>query len=176
MYCLSNIIKLLERIVNNCAKVFTNYFQTVIILRRNIINIIIKRKKAMKEKFIRFMYGRYGSDNMNNVILITALVLSLVLNILGVPGNVLLLAALIYTTYRMFSRNIYARLRENEVFMRIWSEVPNFFKLCRNKWRDRRTFRYIKCKKCKNTLRLPRGKGEITVTCPVCKHKFDFCS
>ena len=130
----------------------------------------------MKEKFMRFMYGRYGGDNMNNVILIAALVLSLILNILDVPGNILLLAALVYTTFRTFSKNIYARRRENEAFMRIWSRVPKFFKLCRNKWRDRHSFRYVKCKNCKNTLRLPRGKGEITVTCPVCKNKFDFRS
>lgn len=130
----------------------------------------------MKEKIMRFMYGRYGGDNMNNVILIAALILSVILNIFGVPGNILLLAAIVYTAFRTFSKNIYARRRENEAFMRIWGKVPKFFKLCRNKWKDRRTFRYVKCKNCKNTLRLPRGKGEITVTCPVCKNKFDFRS
>lgn len=130
----------------------------------------------MKEKFIRFMYGRYGSDNMNNIMLIAALIVSFILNLFGVPGNIVLLITLAYATFRMFSKNIYARRRENEAFMRIWGRVPKFFKLCRNKWQDRHTFRYVKCKNCKNTLRLPRGKGEITVTCPVCKHKFDFRS
>ena len=130
----------------------------------------------MKEKFIRFMYGRYGGDKMNNVILIAALVLSIIFNIFGIPGRGLLLAAILYTSFRTFSKNIYARRRENEMFMHVWSKVPKFFKLCRNKWIDRHNFRYIKCKSCKNTLRLPRGKGEITVTCPVCKHKFDFRS
>lgn len=130
----------------------------------------------MKEKFMRFMYGRYGNDNMNNVILIAALILSLILNVFGIPGSVLLFAALIYTTFRMFSKNIYARRRENEAFMNVWGRVPKFFRLCHNKWKDRHDFRYVKCKSCKNTLRLPRGKGEITVTCPVCKNKFDFRS
>jgi len=130
----------------------------------------------MKERFVRFMYGRYGGDNMNNIMLIAALILSFILNLLNMPGNFVLLIALAYATFRTLSKNIYARRRENEIFMNIWSRVPKFFKLCRNKWRDRHTFRYVKCEKCKNTLRLPRGKGEITVTCPVCKHKFDFRS
>lgn len=32
--------------------------------------------------------------------------------------------------------------------------------------------KYMKCPHCKAQLRLPKGKGKISVTCPVCKKEF----
>ena len=34
------------------------------------------------------------------------------------------------------------------------------------------THRVYKCPKCKQTLRVPRGKGKILITCSNCGHKF----
>ena len=68
--------------------------------------------------------------------------------------------------YRIFSRNIQKRRQENEKFC-------GFFKLIRNRFRDRKTHVYRKCPKCKAVLRLPKAKGKHTVVCPRCKNRFE---
>ena len=67
--------------------------------------------------------------------------------------------------FRMMSRNIQKRRRENDRFC-------GFFKLRRNKFRDRKTHVYKKCPHCKAVLRLPKAKGKHTVICPRCKNRF----
>ena len=129
----------------------------------------------------RLMYGRYGTDKLGNVMLIAYLaiivthtVVSLVLNIVKPPFNtlwidlptyVLSMALVVIICYRMFSKNIAKRRRENEKFC-------NFFNLQKNKWRDRKTHVYRKCPSCKAVLRLPRAKGKHSVVCPRCKNRF----
>ena len=109
----------------------------------------------------RFMYGRYGSDKLNMVLLVTGLVISLVSSFSGafllgylswIPFFIVL--------FRMFSRNIPARRRENQRFM-------NF--LARLKDRENR---YFKCPQCHQMVRVPKGKGKINIRCPKCGNKF----
>ena len=126
------------------------------------------------------MYGRYGTDTLNKVYLglYIAVVLIYYIAALLIPETaaktkaLLLLAYLFLTTFliiliffRMFSRNIAKRRRENERFC-------GFFKLIRNRFRDRKTHVYRKCPKCKAVLRLPKAKGKHTVVCPRCRERF----
>ena len=80
---------------------------------------------------------------------------------------------LILSAFRVLSRKIEARRRENAVYMKIIGKFKGFFKLTGNKWRDRKTHVYRKCPKCKSVLRLPKKKGEHTVACPKCRERFD---
>ncbi len=129
---------------------------------------------ALMEKLRRFMYGRYGGDKLSVALIIVAMLLSLVA---GALGNVIvqLIAYLpvLWALFRMFSKNTQARYKENTAFLKFWNPVEKWGKLQYNKLRDIKTHRYFSCPNCKNTLRVPKGKGEITITCPVCKHKFD---
>ena len=129
---------------------------------------------ALMEKLRRFMYGRYGGDKLCVALIIFSLLLSLVAGALG-NWIVQLVSYLpvIWALFRMFSKNTQARYKENAAFLKFWSPVEKWGKLQYNKLRDIKTHRYFQCPSCKNTLRVPRGKGEITITCPVCKHKFD---
>lgn len=134
----------------------------------------------MKEKLIRFFWGRYGSDALGYALIIVSLVLNLVASFfgaqLGVAAAVMWVVSYIllaWELFRMFSRNIYARRRENERFVGRTKPVKKWFKLQKNKLRDRKTHKYFSCPKCKNNLRVPKGRGEITITCPVCKTRFD---
>ena len=128
-----------------------------------------------KSKLYRFMYGRYGTDTLGNVLLITYFVILVLHTFIGFFwGNVwvdaavwLISSALAVTVIcRMFSRKIVKRRQENEKFC-------GFFKLRRNKIRDRKTHVYRKCPECKAVLRLPRAKGKHTVVCPRCKKRFN---
>ena len=132
----------------------------------------------------RFFYGRYGNDTLGKVmfgvylaIFVIYTVLRIVFNI-AMPTNVIAMTVLtlsyfflstvlmIWIFFRMFSRNIGKRRRENEKFC-------GFFKLRRNKFRDRKTHVYRKCPGCKAILRLPKSKGKHTVVCPRCKKRFE---
>ena len=130
-----------------------------------------------KDKFIRFMYGRYamfGMDTFNKVLfwvyagwiavfLIADIFVPWVWFTIAYWAVSMLLSYWIF--FRMFSKNIAARRRENE-------RLCGFFKLLKNKFKDRKTHVYRKCPKCKAVLRLPKSKGKHYVVCPRCKERF----
>jgi hypothetical protein len=120
------------------------------------------------------MYGRYGNDDLTKFLLILGLVF-MVISWFPHLGWFYFLAAavLVWSLMRSFSRKIDRRRRELDRYLRIKKPIVNFFKLCRNKWRDRKTHVYFKCKKCKAVLRVPRGKGSIIVTCAKCGDRIE---
>ena len=132
--------------------------------------------RRLKNAFYRFMYGRYGNDKLNNALLwsYAALIIAYMVVFLFVEENpfvylayLLLSWALIGTAiFRALSRNIAKRRQENEKF-------TGFFKLMKNKHRDRKTHVYRKCPACRAVLRLPKAKGRHTVVCPRCKNRFE---
>lgn len=120
------------------------------------------------------MYGRYGNDQLNNVLLVLYLILAVFCVFLPTFVVSILMLVLIITIFvRMMSRNIYRRRAENEKFMKLWRPVKSWFAFQRDKFRDRKTHAYRKCPDCKAILRLPRKPGEHTVICPKCKKRFD---
>ncbi|MBO5416264.1 MAG: hypothetical protein J6A83_06515 [Clostridia bacterium] len=129
----------------------------------------------LKNKLYRFMYGRYGYDTLSKVLLwvyaallLIYMILSLFVDnpIFSVLYYIAIFSIVCYTLYRVMSRNIAKRRAENERFC-------NFFKLRRNKFRDRKTHIYRKCPDCKAVLRLPKLKGKHSVVCPRCKKRFE---
>ena len=121
-----------------------------------------------------FMYGRYGTDELSKFLMISALIL-MVISWLPNLGLVyfLALAVMIWSLWRSFSRKLYKRRQELDRYLKIKKPIANFFKLQRNKWRDRKTHVYFKCKKCKAVLRVPKGKGSIVVICTRCKDRIE---
>lgn len=120
----------------------------------------------------RFMYGRYGNDQLNLFLAVVYLLLYLVfmftrLELLYVISFVLLGAVLL----RMLSRNIERRRMENARFMRAAGPVLSWLRLRRTIRRDKEHV-YFKCPSCGQQLRVPRGKGRITVTCRGCGASF----
>ena len=125
------------------------------------MEIFSKFKAAVR----RFMEGRYGTDKLNMAILAVGFVLCLLAIFQPFPLVDLLLTAASYglmflAIFRMLSRNTYKRYRENRRFLRF-----------RDRLRDRE-HRYYDCPRCRQPIRVPRGKGKIAITCPKCKEKF----
>ncbi len=127
-------------------------------------------------KISRFMYGRYGNDELTTAILIASLVLILI-SAIPLPFFFLFAVAawllMFWSIFRSFSRNIAKRRRELECYLRIKNKPRNALKLRKNKKRDKNTHVYFKCPKCKSVLRVPLGKGSIIVTCPRCNEKIE---
>ena len=120
----------------------------------------------------RFMYGRYGNDQLNLFLIIVYLCLYLVFALTGfLPLYWVCLVLVVVSLFRLLSHNISARQRENSRFMRLAGPVLQWFRFQRTIHRDKE-HRYFKCPNCGQQLRVPRGKGRITVTCRSCGASF----
>lgn len=119
----------------------------------------------MKDGLRRFMIGRYGSDKLNIALLLTGVVLWLLSNFIPFTGVKLLLLLAYYflmglAIFRMLSRNTYKRYQENKKYLQFIDRIKD------------REHRYYDCPRCRQQVRVPRGKGKISITCPKCKEKF----
>ena len=115
--------------------------------------------------FRQYMIGRNGLDELSKALLGVALVMSLLGAFIHSPVTNLLLTLAYYglmfwALFRMFSRNTYARYEENRKFLRFFDRLKD------------REHCYFNCPKCRQTVRVPRGKGKISITCPKCREKF----
>ena len=120
----------------------------------------------------RFMYGRYGSDQLNVFLIVLYLLLYFLSAVTEFfPLYWLSLLLLCVTLFRILSRNIPARRRENAKFLQAADPVIRWFRLRRTIRRDK-DHRYFKCPNCGQKLRVPRGMGRITVTCRSCGATF----
>ena len=116
----------------------------------------------------RMMMGRYGGDQMG----IGILILSMVINFVPFwPARIVSILLLAWAVFRMFSRNIARRRMENEKFLRVWYPVKNFFVRLFKSRPAAKTHKQFRCPKCRQELRVPRGKGKIVITCPKCGTK-----
>ena len=127
----------------------------------------------MRQKFQQFMSGRYGADQLSRLLMVITLVV-LVLSMFR-PLRFLYIVAmvlLVYTYFRMFSRNVEKRYAENQKYLN-WKYRLVVKKDQRKKrWAQRKTYHFYKCPNCKQTVRVPRGKGKICITCPKCRTEF----
>lgn len=126
-----------------------------------------------RERLIRFMMGRNGPDDLYRFLTFVCIAL-LIINIFvsSTIISVLILILLAINTWRCFSRELYKRRRENAAYLRMKKSLFAWFRLCRDRWRDRKTHIYRRCPHCKKVLRLPRRPGHHDVRCPLCSHKF----
>lgn len=122
----------------------------------------------------RMMAGRHGPDELSFAILVLFMicwVLSLFF-----PSSIWMILEIIVIFlcyFRMFSKNHYKRSQENAKFLHFFNPIRSKFRLTKKHFQERKTHKFFKCPNCKQEMRVPKGKGEVTVTCPKCKNKFD---
>jgi len=151
-----------------------------------------------KEKMQRFLAGRNGYDAICRALFVGFLLvwgIDLFVDWIGLM--VIEYVILFYTLFRIFSRNVAGRRRENDAFLFRWNKVKRFF-------RDRFAkiagwFRHssipkvrqakakrpdpapktatdkdhtiVDCPVCRHSLRVRKIKGEHYVMCPACHHE-----
>ena len=113
----------------------------------------------------RMMMGRYGHDRLNVALLVVGLIMTVVsmfvrIRLVVLVTTLLSYVFLILALIRCFSRNTYKRYNENRRFLLLVDRLKD------------RNNRYYSCPKCRQTVRVPRGKGKIAITCPKCREKF----
>lgn len=127
----------------------------------------------MKEKIMRFMYGRYGVDTLGKYSLgagLATMVLSIVFD--SYTLSLLSWFFIILTYFRMFSRNLYKRSSENQTFLNKTYKLRTWFGKQKNMLAQRKTHHIYRCPGCKQKIRVPRGKGRIEIRCPKCHTTF----
>ena len=115
--------------------------------------------------FRRFMTGRYGTDKLNSLLLGLGLATCFINLFVWNDIARLILTAVSYgfmilALYRCFSRNTYKRYRENRRFLMLLDRIKD------------RQHKYYNCPRCRQPVRVPRGKGKIAITCPKCRERF----
>ena len=122
-------------------------------------------------KMRTFLYGRNGFDDLAKHIFIASLVMFLIYGFWpqGIVKFVLCIITYTlmgYSYFRIFSKNVYKRVQENKKYV-------GAINMTKTRWQQRKTHKFYRCPKCKTWLRVPKGKGKITITCVKCATKFD---
>lgn len=153
----------------------------VILLSEGIYNVIIYIQTHRRGIFMngffyriqRFMAGRNGFDKFNRFLFVFYIILSIFsIFIHSLLFYLIQLSFAGFIVFRMLSKNLYIRSKENLLYIKWETAIKNFFIRNKNRFRDRKTHRYIKCTHCKATLRVKRNKGKHTVRCPKCRQEF----
>lgn len=132
----------------------------------------------MRERIARFMAGRNGNDQLNRFLLLADVVLLLLSSILsrysrlGGLFYLLVLVLLGFTYYRMLSRDLYRRRSENEKYLRVKNQFFAKFRVLRERWKQRKDYKFFSCPSCKAVMRVPRGRGKIRIVCHKCGNSF----
>ena len=131
----------------------------------------------LRDWWARFSYGRYGNDQFGRFLVIFALVLAIVSMFTSNWVYIAALAVFIYAYFRIFSKNIRARQKENEWFLGIGRWFSNLFGgRKKNGYSSNRAqnanYKVFKCPKCGQKLRVPRGRGKIEIRCRKCSEIF----
>lgn len=135
-------------------------------MKNKLKNVFAKLRNAT----YKFMYGRNGVDQLSSFLITASLVIlipSVFLNgYVKLVFYVLFWATVIYSYFRILSKNVYKRQKENLWFV-------NKMNYIKTRISQRKQYRFYNCPKCKTHLRVPRGAGEITITCKKCGYQFD---
>lgn len=131
----------------------------------------------MKQKLSRFMYGRYGVDELSKFLsyaCIALIFLSIFFKdtlrfVLFLPA----ITGIIYSYYRIFSKNYSKRRQENAKYLGLKNRFDNWRRLRSDMWKQRKEYRFFKCPSCRAVLRVPKGKGKIRIVCKKCGSAFE---
>ena len=119
--------------------------------------------KRIGQWFRHFMAGRYGTDKLNITILwiaVAVMVLSIFLPKVQLFLSLVYYGLMILALFRTFSRNTYKRYQENRRYLQLLEQIKD------------RQHRYFNCPHCRQRVRVPRGKGKISISCPKCRERF----
>lgn len=131
----------------------------------------------MRQKLQKFMYGRNGTDELarfSSILSVVMLLISMFLSgFLKSLLFILALALLVFTYYRVFSKNLAARRKENNHFVNLKFKRREKLRLRKEMWAQRKEYKFFKCPSCKAVLRVPKGKGKIRIVCKKCGTAFE---
>lgn len=129
--------------------------------------------EGLKQKFRNFMSGRYGVDELSRFSMMVLLILLILSVFIRNPViDCIIVALLIISYFRMFSRNVQKRYQENQKYLEIKNKLFGKFRKEKYIMEQRKEFHIYTCPNCKQKIRIPKGKGKLSITCPKCRTEF----
>ena len=139
----------------------------------------------MKYKFNQWMRNiriwltrRHGQDALNNFLFVVYIIILLLTFIIvnvysrNAYADILRMisfAILLIAILRFYSPKSTRRRQENVAYLNIKNKIVSKFR--RQPSND--PYRYFSCPKCKQNVRIPKGRGKVEIACPKCGHRFD---
>lgn len=145
---------------------------------------------GFRDRFFRFMEGRYGlrgARDMLQIVLYGVYLVLVISNLFARSRIIYGIEWLIigYSLFRILSKNIPARENESRIVSLWVYKIRDAFRFQKANAEERKHKRAVKkerrqdkehiyreCPECGATLRLPRKKGKHSVLCPRCGSKF----
>lgn len=130
-----------------------------------------------QRKLADWLRGRQGLDDLAVFAIDLAIILVLV-NVFARTGWLgwVALALVAYSIFRIQSKNLGARSRENSAFLKLLGPARPWLQNPVAAWKEFRAYKHVRCTSCRQKVRVPRGKGKLRVTCPKCGTKFEVSS
>ena len=127
----------------------------------------------MRDKIYRFMQGRYGTDDFYKFLFWVALI-GIVINwfFKSQMMSFAVTLILVYAMYRVLSKNHSARYAENQRYLQATAKIRYWFDQQKKLMEERKYHHIYTCPKCRQKIRIPKGKGKIMIRCPKCHHEF----
>ena len=118
--------------------------------------------------FGRMFIGRNGPDQLSFALIILSLIVSFV------PWPYMYIMSLAITgvaLWRMFSKKIDQRRKENFMLMKLVNNIKAWYYRINVRRQQSKQYKIFKCPQCGQKLRVPRGKGKVSIKCSKCGHK-----
>lgn len=130
-------------------------------------------KNNWKNKMMQFMQGRYGADQMGQMLSAVSMVF-LIISLFSRNQVWFLLAVIgiVYNYFRMFSKNISKRYAENQKYLKMTAGIRRKLASWKSQLAQRKIYHIYRCPGCKQKIRVPRGRGKIEIRCPKCNTRF----
>ncbi len=130
-------------------------------------------KNSWKNKMMQFMQGRYGADQMGQMLSAVSMVFLIISLFSRNQGWFLLaLIGIVYNYFRMFSKNISKRYAENQKYLTMTAGIRRKIASWKSQLAQRKIYHIYRCPGCKQKIRVPRGRGKIEIRCPKCNTRF----
>ena len=126
--------------------------------------------EKLNQLYSVWMQGRYGKDELNQFLILVTL-LPIFISFFVPEALKLALIPAGLALYRNSSKDYVKRRKERDIYIRTVEDTVQWLKVQERRWNDRKTHRYFTCEHCKVVFRVPKGKGNIEVTCPKCGDK-----
>ncbi|MFR4327358.1 MAG: hypothetical protein ACLT2Q_05805 [Lachnospiraceae bacterium] len=130
-------------------------------------------KNNWKNRMMQFMQGRYGADQMGQMLSAVSMVF-LIISLFSRNQAWFLLAVIgiVYNYFRMFSKNISKRYAENQKYLTMTAGIRRKLASWKSQLAQRKIYHIYRCPGCKQKIRVPRGRGKIEIRCPKCNTRF----
>lgn len=130
----------------------------------------------MRNFFSRIFYGKNGIDGLGIFTWIATIALAIaVVFSHNVVVYIVFAALFALSVFRLLSKNIAARQKENRFFMNIINKfrIPSKGQKDVNAtFKDVTDYKLFTCPNCGQKVRIPKGHGAVEIICPKCKNTF----